>query len=106
VIRAHKLNKLARFTFHFIELLLNAISNLLEQGYMKHVGPMFSSDVGLPVTAQPDFCRTSWRLWLVPQIQSIDLGLPITAQPDIAGPVGGLGWFLKIKSRFSDKNRH
>jgi hypothetical protein len=37
-------------------------------GYARHVGSMFS----------------------------IDLGLPITAQPDIAGPVGGFGWFLKF----------
>jgi hypothetical protein len=37
-------------------------------GYAKHVGPMFSGDVGLP----------------------------ITAQADISGPVGGFGWHLKL----------
>ena len=37
-------------------------------GYIKHIGPMFAADAGLPVTAQAD----------------------------IAGPVGGFGWLLKF----------
>ena len=37
-------------------------------GYIKHVGPRFAADAGLPVTAQAD----------------------------IAGPVGGFGWLLKF----------
>lgn len=37
-------------------------------GYIKHIGPMFASDRGLPVTAQAD----------------------------ISGPVGGFGWLLKL----------
>eukprot|EP00591_Stephanopyxis_turris_P000730 CAMPEP_0195512014 /NCGR_PEP_ID=MMETSP0794_2-20130614/4132_1 /TAXON_ID=515487 /ORGANISM="Stephanopyxis turris, Strain CCMP 815" /LENGTH=1294 /DNA_ID=CAMNT_0040639729 /DNA_START=53 /DNA_END=3934 /DNA_ORIENTATION=+ len=37
-------------------------------GYIKHFGPMFASDHGLPVTANPD----------------------------IVGPVGGYGWLLKL----------
>lgn len=37
-------------------------------GYVKHLGPRFADDAGLPVTAQAD----------------------------IAGPVGGFGWFLEL----------
>ena len=37
-------------------------------GYVKHIGPMFAADAGLPVTAQAD----------------------------IAGPVGGFGWLLRF----------
>lgn len=37
-------------------------------GYIKHIGPMFADDAGLPVTAQAD----------------------------IAGPVGGYGWLLEL----------
>jgi hypothetical protein len=37
-------------------------------GHMKHIGPMFAEDVGLP----------------------------ITAQADISGPVGGYGWLLEL----------
>lgn len=37
-------------------------------GYIKHMGPMFAADAGLPVTAQAD----------------------------VAGPIGGFGWLLKF----------